>query len=43
MLYNLRLENRINNIYKRAPRLKCKGNQFLYKELQEKDDFVIVD
>ena len=43
MLYIRRLNNCINNIHKRAPRLTCKGNQFSYKELLEKVDFVTVD
>ena len=42
MFYNRRLNNRINNIHRRIPRLTCKGNQFSYKELLEKDDFVKV-
>ena len=42
MFYNRRLNNRINNIHRRIPRLTCKGNQFSYKELLEKDNFVKV-
>ena len=35
MLYSRIVNNRINNIHKRAPRLACKGNQFSVKELLE--------